>query len=211
MLRQLGPQKPTASFQFGRKERTQRSPACGPFAPLSGPRDDLRLARGLPSRPSTAPRISASLETTPRHKGQMALPLTRPSYGGIKSQPLLHSAQDRRRQAANPHSGCDRGPIRQLRSLLRHPGCCGNTVGPATRDGTCSALLPLLFCLPRPSGPTSCLGRGPAMSRAPPERGAQHTMTESRTSLVHTPALRPGGFGTAACPATAGARICARP
>ena len=81
---------------------TQRSPVCGPFAPLSGPRDDLRLARGLPSRPSTTPRISASLEAIPRRKGQTALPLTRPSYEGIKGQPLLHGSQDRRRRAAIP-------------------------------------------------------------------------------------------------------------
>src|SRR6185437_12501371 len=49
-------------FQSGRKERTQRSPARGPSAPPSDPRGDLRLARGLPSRPSTAPRVSTSLE-----------------------------------------------------------------------------------------------------------------------------------------------------
>ena len=64
------------SFQSGRKERTQRSPACGPFAPPSDPRGNLRFARGLQSRSSTAPRISASLEATPRRKGQTALPLT---------------------------------------------------------------------------------------------------------------------------------------
>ena len=49
----------------------------------------------------------------------MALPLTRPSYGGIKYQPLLHSAQVRRRQAAIPHSGCDRSPVRQLHLTTR--------------------------------------------------------------------------------------------
>ena len=61
-IRQLGPRRPTASFQPGREKMTQRSPARGPSAPPSGPRGDLRLARGLPSRPSTAPRFSASLE-----------------------------------------------------------------------------------------------------------------------------------------------------
>ena len=76
----------------------------------------------------------------------MALPLTRPSYGGIKCQPLLHSSQDRRRQAAIPHTGCDRSPVRQLRSLLRHPECCGSTMEPATWDETCSAQFSLLFC-----------------------------------------------------------------
>ena len=28
-----------------------------------------------------------------------------------------------------PHSGCDRGLVRQLRSLLRHSGRCGDTAG----------------------------------------------------------------------------------
>ena len=50
------------------------------------------------------------------------------------------------------HSSCDRSPIHHLRSLLRHPGRCGSTVGPATRDGTGSVLLPLLFCQLRLSG-----------------------------------------------------------
>ena len=54
--------RPTASFQSGRKERTQRSPTCGPFASHSDPQGDLHLARGFPPGPSTAPRISASLE-----------------------------------------------------------------------------------------------------------------------------------------------------
>ena len=85
---------------------------------------------------------------------------------------------------------------------------------PATRDGTRSPLLPLLFCQPRASGPTSYLGRGPATSRAPPERGAQYTQTESRTSPLEgsgtstclpdllgcTPALRPGGPGPPRAP-----------
>ena len=113
----------------------------------------------------------------PRRKGQTALPLTRPSYGGIKCQPLLHSAQDRRRQAAIPHSSCDRSPVRQLRSLLRHPGRCGSTVGTydAGRDliGTVSITI-----LPTPAvrtpphhpngrGPFPCSGRDPASPRVP--------------------------------------------
>src|SRR6185295_16069189 len=66
---------------------------------------DPRLRPASPPRsrvanlPSSGQIISASLEATPRRKGQTALPLTRLSYGGIKSQPLLHSAQDRRSQA----------------------------------------------------------------------------------------------------------------
>ena len=45
-----------------KKGKDSKKPARGPSAPPSDPRGDLRLARGLPSRPSTAPRVSASLE-----------------------------------------------------------------------------------------------------------------------------------------------------
>ena len=55
---------PTASFQSGRKERTQRSLTrgprmqSGPSAPPSDPRGDLRLARGLPAEAlDRAPRL----------------------------------------------------------------------------------------------------------------------------------------------------------
>src|SRR6185436_16052901 len=121
-------------------------------ASLEGSHRDPRLHPASPPHsrvaniPSSRQLISASLEATRRRKGQTALPLTRPSYGGIECQPLLHSAQDRRRQDAIPHSDCDRSPVRQLRSLLRHPGRCGSTVEPATRDETRSAQFPLLLC-----------------------------------------------------------------
>ena len=83
-------------------------------------------------------------KANPRQKGQTALPLTRPPYEGIKCQPLLHSARVRRRQAATPHSGSDRSPIRQLRSLL--PGAVATLWELATQCKTCSALLQLLYC-----------------------------------------------------------------
>ena len=125
-------------------ESSQRDPRLRPASP---PRS--RVA----NLPSSRQIISASLEGSgPTLEQATHLRLTRPSYEGIKCQPLLHSTQDRWRQATVPHSGCDRSPIRQLRSLLRHPGCCGSTVGPATRDETGSALFPLLFCQLRPSG-----------------------------------------------------------
>jgi len=135
-------------------------PSTAPYisASLEGSEPTLEQGESSPpcSRvvdlPSSRQLISASLEANPRHKGQTALPLTRPSHGSNKCQPLLHSAQDRRRQAAIPHSGCDRSPVRQLQSLLRHPGCCGNTMRPATRDETGSAQFPSLFCQLRPSG-----------------------------------------------------------
>ena len=34
-----------------------------------------------------------------------------------------------RRQTTTPHNSCDRSPVRQLRSLLRHPRHCRDTVG----------------------------------------------------------------------------------
>jgi hypothetical protein len=103
MLRQLGPRRPTAYFSLRGKERTQRSPACGPAtspsgrwpisASLEGPSQahrtnsaplegsgstlrrvtHLRLARGLPSGPSTAQshfRLARGQRTCPRAGGQ---------------------------------------------------------------------------------------------------------------------------------------------
>ena len=88
-------------------------------------------------------------KATPRQKGQTALPLTRPPYEGIKCQPLLHSARVRRRQAATPHNGSDRSPVRQLRSLL--PSHVAALWELAMQCKTCSALLQLLCCqLPMP-------------------------------------------------------------
>ena len=105
---------------------------------------------------------------------------------------------------------------------------------PATRDETCSAQFPSLFrqllltglhlttpMAPDPppawEGVQRChvpprrgtLGASSRRPGPPPSRGPG-SPCDSRTSLVHTPALRPGGSGTAACPATAGARIYAR-
>ena len=103
---------------------------------------------GLPPRPSKEPRISASLEAAPRRKGQTALPLARPPYGGIKCQPLLRSARVRRCQAFIPHSGYDRSSVHQLRSLLHHSERCGATVG------TCDAVRDVLGTAPTTVLPT---------------------------------------------------------
>jgi len=78
----------------------------------------------------------------------MTPPLTRPPYGGIKCEPLLHSARVRRRQASIPHSGCNRSPVRQLQSLLHHSGRCGSTVG------TCDAVQDVLGTAPATVLPT---------------------------------------------------------
>ena len=77
-----------------------------------------------------------------------------------------HSAQDRRCQAAIPHSGCDRSPVRQLQALLRHPGRCGSTVGTcdAVQDVLGTALATVLptpctsFVLSPPQEPSSGMG-----------------------------------------------------
>jgi len=130
------------------------------------------------------------LEATPRRKGQTALPLNHPSYGGIECQPLPHSAQDRRRQATIPHSGCDRSPIRQLRPLLCHPGLCGSTVGLATRDEMRLALLPYYSAIYGRSDSTSShewtrthllVGKGSGDATCSSRRDAQHTQPEFRT------------------------------
>ena len=112
--------------------------------------------------------------------GQMTLLLARPPYGGIKCQPLRHRAWVRRCQASIPHSGCDRGPVRQLRSLLHHSGRCGDTVGTydVVQDvlGTAPAtVLPTpcsSFILSPPRNPRTAWARpseaAPALTRTRP-------------------------------------------
>ena len=200
MLRQLGPRRPRPSSNLEERKGLKEAQHAAHShhsrsrktisASLEGSHRDPRLRPASPLRsrvanlPSSRQNISASLEATLRRKGQTALPLTRPSYGGIKCQPLLHNAQDRRRQTAIPHSSCDRSPVRQLRSLLRHPRRCGNTVG------TCDAVRDVLgiahvTILPTPAvrtpphhtngpGPVPCSGRGSGVATCPPRRDAQH-------------------------------------
>ena len=83
-----------------------------------------------------------------------------------------HSAQDRQCQAVIPHSGCDRSPVRQLRSLLRHSERCGDTVG------TCDAVLDVLGTAPATVLPTLRTSfvlsplRNPRMAWARPSEAA---------------------------------------
>ena len=94
---------------------------------------------------------------------------------------LLHSTRDRRRQAAIPHSGCDRSPVRQLWSLLRHPWRCGDTVG------SCDDVQDVLGTAPTIVLPTPCtslllfLRRNPRTAWARPS-SAVRTLTRSRPS-----------------------------
>ena len=88
-------------------EGSHRDPQLRPVPPPRSrvanlPSSGQTTSASLEGRPSSGHLISASLEATPRHKGQMALPLNRSPYGGIKGQPLLHGSQDGRRRAAIP-------------------------------------------------------------------------------------------------------------
>src|SRR6185369_11148041 len=80
LLRQLGPRRPTACFLFGRKERTQRSPACGPFPSPSNQRNDLRLARGSLSGPLGNLRLARGQRVYPR-AGDSSPPRSMPPIG----------------------------------------------------------------------------------------------------------------------------------
>ena len=157
VLKQSGPRRPTVSFRSKEKKSTQKDPIrsphprYGPFetplepaerSPLRSrpPRRDPRQRTAAPPRsrvadlPSGQQANSASLEATPR---QTELPIRRLTVRLTEAINANHSAAEwevRRRQATTPHSGCDRNPIRQLRSLLSQPRHCGAIVG------TCDAL-----------------------------------------------------------------------
>ena len=117
--------------------RTQRGPIHSPAVWYSPSEPPLEPAEQSPPHsrvadlPSGERTNSASLEATPRLTELTIHRLTCPSGKGIKCQPLRRRAQVERRQAAMPHSGCDRGPVRQLRSLLRHPQPCADIPGTA--------------------------------------------------------------------------------
>ena len=165
---QLGPQPPSnLEERKGLKEAQYTAPVhsaahpspvepAGRSPPRSrAPRRDPRPRLASPPRsrvvslPSRERIDSASPEATPRRKGQTTIhPLTRPPYGGIKFQPLLRSIRVGRRHAATPRSGCDRSPVRQLRSLLRHSGRCDDTVA------TCDTVQDMIGTAPATMLPT---------------------------------------------------------
>jgi len=125
------------------------------------------------------------------------------------------------------HSSCDRSPIHHLRSLLRHPGHCGGTVEPATRDETRPAQSPLLFLQLRLTGLDLIIRMAPGPPSAGEEVRCRHGPLEEECPSpaagvpdpprgvrdLHVPPGPPNvhastptrGSGTAACPATAGA------
>ena len=125
--------------------RTQRGPIHSP-APRYGPSEDPPRTRRVisaslkasPPSTSTAHRVSASLDDSGSTLGradQLRLAQGRPSADETNN-PSAHLPV-RRRQAAMPHSSCDRGPVHQLRSLLRHLRHCINTVGTCGRRARC--------------------------------------------------------------------------
>ena len=140
-----------------------------PIRPPSDPRGDLRLARGLPSRPSTAPRISASLEGSEPtlEQGESSPPRSRPPVDIKDNRPFRSPAHCTEALNAN-HSttalGTDSvrppfptGAVTGVQSANSGhcsaiPDAVAALWGPATRDETCSAQLPSLFCQLRLSG-----------------------------------------------------------
>ena len=164
MLRQLGPRRPAAYFSLREKERTQRSPACGPAtspsgrwpisaslegpsqahqtnsAPLEGSESTLRrvthlrLARGLPSGPSTAQshfRLARGQRTCPRAGGQSP-PRSRtadlPSSGWPISASLEAISRHKRQMAPPPN----RPPYEGIKSQPLHHGSKGRRRQTAT-------------------------------------------------------------------------------
>ena len=116
-IRQLSPRRPTASFQSGRKEMTQRSPARGPSAPprtrgvisvsLEGSHRDPRPRPASPPRsrvanlPSSRQIVSTSLEGSEPTlgKGEPSLPCSRAPFDEKDKRPFRSPA--RRTEALN--------------------------------------------------------------------------------------------------------------
>ena len=133
-------------------------------------------------------------------KGQTALPLTCPPYGGIKYQPLHHSSRIRLRQASTPHSGCDQGLIRQLRSLLRPSLALWRHCGKPRRCARCaqhcsnycatkSPYFPCTFSCTEPSNDMdTALGSGPDLDqgRTPACRTLGALPRRTRDGTLHS-------------------------
>jgi len=196
----LSPRRPTASIQSGRKERTQRSPACGPSTPPLDSRGNLCLTRGISSRPSTAPRVSASLEGSEPtlEQGESSPPRSRPPLDVKDKRPFRSPARRTEALKANHSSPTPRTdtirppfptvavtgvPSANSGHFSAIPDAVAALWEPATRDETCSAQFLLLFCQLRLSGLhlTTCwpqtrplLGKGSGVATCPSRRDAQH-------------------------------------
>ena len=110
----------------GRSPPRSRAPRRGPRpCPASPPRSrEASLPSGSGSSP---PRSRPPLD------GKNERPFRSPARRteALNANHSSNSARVRRRQAAIPHSGRDRSPVRQLRSLLRHPRPCADIPGTA--------------------------------------------------------------------------------
>ena len=132
-------------------------------------RGDLRLARGLPSRPSTAPRVSASLEGSEPtlEQGESSPPRSRPPLDKEDKRPCRSPAGRTESLNANHSSTATRtdgvrspfptvavtgAPSANSGDCSAIPDAVAALWEPATRDETCSAQFLLLFCQLRLSG-----------------------------------------------------------
>jgi hypothetical protein len=170
----------------------QRSPS----APSSDSRGDLRLAQGLPSRPSTTPRVSASLEGSEPtlERDETSLPRSGPPLDIRDKRHFRSPAHHTEALNVNHSSTAPRtdgvrlpfptvavtgvpsansGHCSAIRMLWQHCGTCD-----AGRDVLGRApitILPTLAVRTPPHhtygpGPAPCSGRGPASPRAPQGR-----------------------------------------
>ena len=102
-----------------------------------------------------------------------------------------------RHQTTTPHSSCDRSPVRQLRSLLRHPGPCGDTVGTCDAlcgcawhcSRNCAAYSP--YSLRTSSSAEPSIGIGATLGRGP---GLDQSKTSAWRTLGALPRMPRGRY-----------------
>ena len=181
-VKTTGPTKSNGLLPIRKKGKDSKKPSMRPIHIPLEPAERSPPRSRVPLGP--AGQISASLEATPRHKGQTAPPPNRSPYEGIKSQPLHHGSKCGRRQATTPTvdvtgvPSADSGHHSAIPDAVAAPW--------DLRRGTRQAR----YCSRRPSGPASHRKGGFGDVMCPPDL------------LVCTPALRPGGPGpTGAIPA----------
>ena len=155
-----------------------------PIRTPSDSRGDLRLARGLLSRPSTAPRVSASLkDSEPTLELSKSSPSrSRPPLDVKDKLPFRSPARRTEALNANHSSTAARTdgvrppfptvavtgvPSANSGHCSAIPDAVAAMWEPATRDEMCSAQFPLLFCQLLLSGPAPCSVRVPVSPRIP--------------------------------------------
>lgn len=189
MMRQLGPRNPTISSRAGKKERTRRGPTYGPFDVPQDSRNELRLARGLPSGPSSGRRISASLEGSGSTLERAThLRLARGHPLSTRDQQLCRpitrrtGALNANHSSTAPESDGVKPPFCTV-AMIRVPSAnsdhCSATPGvvttlwePVTQCKTCSTLLWQLYCQPPISPSCFILCRDPRTAGGRPSEVA---------------------------------------